>query len=274
MIIDSHVHFWNYDAVKDAWITDDMDVIRRDFSPADVQTVFTENNVDGCVAIQADQSDTETKFLLTLAEENPFIKGVVGWVNLSAADISQQLEGYSGIAKLKGFRHISEGAADGSLLTDAFINGIKSLREYGYTYDILIRQHQLAEAIKLVNTVPNQPFIIDHCGKPDIKTDNLSGWKENITILAQNQNVYCKLSGLLTQCHWHNWAEADIYKCLDIVFENFGTGRILFGSDWPVMLLAGQYDQWIALIKKYTAQFSAAEQESIFGGNAVRFYNL
>jgi L-fuconolactonase len=274
MIIDSHVHFWKFDPMRDSWITDDMSVIGRDFYPQDIHPELSANYVDGCIAVQAVQNYGETEFLLALAEENPFIKGVVGWVDLKSHGIEAQLQHCSTIKKLKGFRHIAEGHPEGFLIGDAFVNGIKALQQYGHTYDILIRQHQLAEAIALVDKVPEQPFILDHCGKPDLKDNAISGWEAHIKIIAQNPNVHCKLSGLLTQCHWHNWAQADIYNCLDIIFENFGTGRVLFGSDWPVMLLAGNYTQWLTLIKKYTARFSAEEQENIFSGNATQFYNL
>jgi len=274
MIIDSHVHFWKFDPIRDAWITNDMAVIRRDFYPQDIHPELIANKVDGCIAIQADQSDAETEFLLALAEENPFIKGVVGWTDLKNEDIEKQLEDYSPFNKIKGFRHVCEGLPEGFLVDDTFVNGIKALQKHGYTYDILIRQHQLTEAIALIDKVPEQKFILDHCGKPDLKANQISGWEEHIKVIAQNPHVYCKLSGLLTQSHWHNCNEKDIFNCLDTIFENFGTSRVLFGSDWPVMLLAGNYTQWLTMIQKYTARFPAEAQSNIFSGNAVRFYNL
>jgi len=274
MIIDSHVHFWNYDRVRDSWITEDMNVIRRDFLPEDIAHILARNEVSGCIAVQADQSETETQFLLNLTDKNNFIKGVVGWADLKNQEIERQLEDYSGIKKLKGFRHISEGETEGFLVQRAFINGVKALHQYGFTYDILIKQHQLSEAIDLVDKVPGQPFVLDHCGKPDIKGNNILGWAENIKVIAQNPDVYCKLSGLLTQCHWQNWGEKEIFNCLDIIFDNFSERRVLFGSDWPVMLLSGSYTQWLDLIKKYTSDFPEKHKENIFGGNASRFYNL
>lgn len=274
MIIDSHVHFWNYDKVKEAWITDDMKVIQRDFLPAEALKVFTQNSVDGCVAVQADQSDAETRFLLSLADENDFIKGVVGWTNIADTNIEAILENYKANTKLKGFRHVAQGEADGFLVREDIVGGIASIGAAGYTYDILIYHYQLQDAIQLNEKLSNQPFVLDHCAKPALRSNDIENWKQHIKILAENPNVYCKASGLLTEDEWHNCNEKQLTECLDTIFENFGTGRILFGSDWPVVLLAGNYTQWKTIIKNYTAQFTAQEQENIFGGNAMRFYNL
>lgn len=274
MIIDAHVHFWNFDPVRDSWITERMEVIRRDFLPADLAPLLTANGVKGCVAVQADQSEQETNFLLALANQDDFIKGVVGWIDFNSPDINQKLEALSHHQKLKGFRHIAEGEATGFLVQDSFVNGIKSLKKHNYTYDVLIKHHQLQEAITLIDRVPNQPFVLDHCAKPDLTQSNLAEWQGHIKILAQNPNVYCKLSGLLTLCNWDNWKESDIFNCLDVVFDNFGTERVLFASDWPVMLLAGDYAKWLQLIKKYTERFTIPEKEMIFSKNTERYYKL
>jgi L-fuconolactonase len=274
MIIDSHVHFWNFDPIRDNWITENMQVIRRDFLPENLAPLLAENNISGCIAVQADQSPAETQFLLDLAENNDFIKGVVGWISLENPEIGQQLESYATEKKLKGFRHIAEGERQGFLLQDRILAGIEALGALGYTYDILVRQHQLHDAIALAEKLPGQPFVIDHCAKPNLKDDNLFAWKDGMATLAQNPNVYCKLSGLLTEGHWHNCNETAIFECLDVIFKNFGTHRILFGSDWPVMLLGGHYTQWLGLIKKYTAQFTNQEQQAIFAGNAASFYKI
>ena len=274
MIIDSHVHFWNFDPVRDAWITDDMKVIQRDLLPADIEPVLMRNKVSGCIAVQAGQSYTETDFLLALAKNNAFIKGVVGWADFKSVDINERLSGYTGEVKLKGFRHISEGESAGFLIQPDFLSGLKTLHDHGYTYDILIQQHQLQEAIALVDALPHQPFVLDHCGKPNLKQNDIAGWKEHIKIIAQNTNVHCKMSGLLTQCHWQDWNAKEIHDCLDVVFNSFGPGRVLFGSDWPVMLLAGNYGQWLQLVTAYTKQFSTEEKQMIFSKNAERFYKL
>jgi len=274
MTIDSHVHFWKYGPVKDAWITNDMKVIQRDFLPADALHVFAKNDVDGCVAVQADQSESETRFLLDLAAKNDFIKGVVGWTNLTEPNIDEVLETYSTEKKLKGFRHIAQGEDDGFLIRKDILRGIAAIGAAGFTYDILVYHHQLHDAIRLCERLPGQPFILNHCAKPALRSNTIEKWKTDIRELAQNPDAYCKASGLLTEDHWHNCNEKQLVKCLDTIFENFGTNRILFGSDWPVVLLAGDYARWKTIIKNYTTQFTAKEQENIFGGNAMRIYNF
>ncbi len=274
MTIDSHIHFWNYDPVKDAWITDTMQVIQQDFLPDDALKVFTQNGVNGCIAVQADQSAAETRFLLDLADKHSFIMGVVGWIDLTDAAIEDILVTYSKEKNLKGFRHVVQGEPDGYLTRPDVLHGIRAAGTAGYTYDILIYNHQLLDAIQLCNTLPGQRFILDHCGKPALQTNNIAQWKTNIKELAKNPDVYCKASGLLTEDHWHSCNEGQIKECLDTIFENFGTGRVLFGSDWPVILLAGHYKQWKNIIENYTAQFTVSQRQDIFGGNATRFYNL
>ncbi len=274
MIIDSHVHFWKFDPIRDAWITNEMTAIRRDFLPQDFSFYLNENQVEGCIAVQADQSDEETSFLLNLAKENPFIKGIVGWIDLTSEKLEESLQKYQFEKLIKGFRHIAEGEEMGFLLQENVLNGIKKLHQFNYTFDILLRQHQLLDAVKLTEKLPNQPFILDHCGKPDLKTNDLKDWKSNISELAKNPNMYCKISGLLTQGNWNLIDEKLIFETLDFVFSEFGIKRLVFGSDWPVMLLGGNYVLWIELISKYLNQFSKEEQELFFFGNAVKFYNL
>lgn len=274
MIIDSHVHFWRFNPVRDAWITKDMTTIRKDFLPEDLSLYLKENSIDGCIAVQADQSDEETAFLVNLAKENPFIKGVVGWIDLTSDKLEQSLQNYQSEKLIKGFRHIAEGEEIGFLLQKNVLNGISALHQYGYTFDILLRQDQLLDAVKLLEKLPDQPFVLDHCGKPDLKTNDLKDWKSNISELAKNSNIYCKISGLLTQGNWNNTDGKTIFEILDCIFSQFGIKRLVFGSDWPVMLLGGNYALWLELISKYLIQFSKEEQELFFSGNAVKFYNL
>lgn len=274
MILDSHIHFWKYHPVRDAWITDDMKVIQRDFLPEDALPVFNANGVAGCVAVQADQSPEENRFLLQLAAENDFIKGVVGWIDLSSPDIEEELESYKNHAKIKGFRYMVQDEAQGFLQRETVLENIAKLEHYGYTYDILIQGHQLADAITLTEKLPNQPYILDHCAKPSLRTGNITEWKAQIKLLAQNPNVYCKLSGLLTEDHWHNCNEAQLKDCMDVVLDSFGTNRVVFGSDWPVVQLAGTYTRWLNLVKTHIAHFSPAQQENILYHNAVKFYGL
>lgn len=274
MIIDSHVHFWKFDPVRDSWITDEMNAIQKDFLPEDFSFYLNKNRVNGCIAVQASQSDEETAFLVNLAKENPFIKGVVGWIDLGFNHIEELLENYQSEKLIKGFRHVAEGENSGFLLKENVLNGISKLHQFDYTFDILLRQNQLSDAVKLSEKLYEQPFILDHCGKPDLRTNNLKDWKHNITELAQNPNVYCKISGLLTQGNWKLIDEKSIFEVLDFVFAKFGIQRLVFGSDWPVMLLGGSYALWIELISKYLSQFTETEQQLFFSGNAVEFYKL
>ncbi|WP_200911866.1 amidohydrolase [Pedobacter sp. Hv1] len=273
-MIDSHQHFWQHHPVKDSWISDEMAVIKRDFLPVDLVPILKDNGINGCIAVQADQSEVETNFLLDLAKQNPFIKGVVGWVNLQNANINERLHYFSQFKQLKGWRHILQAEPDGLMLKPEFLRGIKALTEFGYTYDILIHQHQLPEVIQLVDKCQNQAFVIDHCAKPAIKNNEIADWKSHIQSIAQHPNVYCKLSGLLTEADWKHWDEKQIFNYLDVVFESFGTERLMFGSDWPVLLLAGSYSQWKGLIQRYVQQLSQQEQQQIFNDNAYTFYKL
>ncbi|POY35743.1 amidohydrolase [Solitalea longa] len=274
MAIDAHVHFWKFDPVRDSWIDGTMQVIRRDFYPADLAPVFTENGISGCIAVQADQSEAETEFLLSLAHEHSFIKGIVGWIDFKHDNIAKRLAHYSSTKLIKGWRHIAQAEPSGFLINERFLNGLSLLKQYNYTYDILIQHKQLTDAIKLVDRLPEQAFIIDHCAKPNIKNNELEEWKKHLKVLAQNPNVYCKLSGLMTEAQWNNWTPEQVVKYIDAVFNTFDINRIVFASDWPVMLLAGNYPQWKKLIEKYMAQFNAEERDLVFSQNATRFYNL
>ena len=273
-MIDSHIHFWKYNKLKDAWITDEMKLLQNDFLPQHLQPVLKENKIDGVIAVQADQSENETKFLLELATENTIIKGIVGWVDLQNENLENKLVYYSKYNIIKGFRHIVQGEPDGFLQNKRFLNGIKALQFFRFTYDILVYENQLKEAIEFVNKFPGQKFIIDHCAKPSIKNNRIKEWRSMINEIAKNKNVYCKLSGLITEAEWAMWNEKDFYPYLDVVFEVFGTDRLLFGSDWPVMLLSGTYSKWKNLLENYMNIFSQQEKQKVFDKNAIKFYNL
>lgn len=275
MTIDSHQHFWIYEAEKHAWIDDDMKVIRKNFLPEDLKIVYQENNIDGCVAVQADQTLAETNFLLDLAEKNDFIKGVVGWVDLRAANIDDVLEQYSKFPKLKGFRHVVQGEADHNfMLRPDFLNGIAALEKYNFTYDILIFPHQLGAALELVRRFPNQKFVIDHIAKPYIKDGFYDGWAVLMKAISEYPNMYCKLSGMTTEADYNNWTPEQIEPYMQLVLDAFGANRILFGSDWPVCLVAGNYTKTKELVTNFIAKLSSEEQAAIMGGNAMQFYNL
>lgn len=273
--IDSHQHFWRFDPVRDSWITDNMKVIQRDFLPADLAPVLMENGIDGCVAVQADQSEEQNAFLLELAADNSFIKGIVGWVDLRAENIKETLEFYKGYDKMKGFRHVLQGEQDRSLmLRDEFKRGISMLEGFGYTYDILIYTDQIKYSEELVTAFPDQKFVIDHIAKPDIKNQNIDDWAADMKALAGHENVSCKISGMVTEAEWQHWKDADFVPYLDVVFEAFGSGRVMFGSDWPVCEVAGGYGKVIGLVQGYTSKLTQTEQELFWGGNAIKFYNL
>ena len=275
MQIDTHQHFWKFDPVRDGWITKEMSVIQRDFLPEDLQPLLKKNNFDGCIAVQADQSEKETNFLLELAKQNDFIKGIVGWIDLQHEDIKERLSYYKQFRLVKGFRHILQGERDRRfMLKPEFMRGIGALKEFGFTYDILIFPDQLQYTKKLVAAFPEQGFVIDHIAKPDIRNRKITEWKQEMAGVAQYENVYCKLSGLVTESGWTNWKEKDFVPYLDAVVESFGTGRILFGSDWPVCLLAASYKEVVDILKHYFASFTKNEQQLFFGGNAIKFYQL
>ena len=275
MNIDSHQHFWRYDAVRDAWITDAMAVLRRDFLPEHLTAELTANGMDASVAVQADQSEAETMFLLDLAEKNKRVAGVVGWVELRSPHIAERLEHFSRFSKLCGFRHIAQAEPDDRFLVrEDFIRGVAQLRVYGFTYDILVYPKQLPAAIELVTHFPEQHFVIDHCAKPEIKAGKTEPWATQMRKIAQHKNVFCKVSGLVTEADWKHWKPDDFRPYLDVVFDAFGPDRLMFGSDWPVCLLAGTYGQVKQLVETYLKDFSQADREKIFGGNAALFYGL
>jgi len=273
-IIDTHQHFWNYEAQKQDWINEDMQVIRKDFLPADLAPILKENSVDGCITVQVDQTDAETQILIKEANQNSFIKGVVGWVDLNSTEIEAALASYTDTKVLKGFRHILQAEPKGYMLQESFIQGLKKLQANNYTYDLLIYAHQLNQANELVKHLPTMPIVIDHIAKPNIKAGKIEDWKKEITRLANYPNVYCKISGMVTEADWNSWTAADLKPYLDTVVAAFGTERIMFGSDWPVCLVASTYSKWLNLLQNYFNTFSSSEQEAIFAGNAIKFYKL
>ena len=275
MIIDSHQHFWNYEPVKHDWIDDDMAVIRRDFTPSDLKQVYNENGIDGCVAVQADQTLAETDFLLELASQHDFIKGIVGWADLRGNDIDSVLEKYNQFEKIKGFRHVVQGEPDHNfLLRPHFLRGIKALEKHNFTYDILIFPHQLGATLEFVKKFPNQKFVIDHIAKPYIKDSFYDGWAVLMKEIAKHENVECKVSGMITEADYKSWTESQLQPYLDLVFNAFGVDRIMYGSDWPVCLVAGNYSKVKSIVTNYISKLSKEEQQSIMGKNAIQFYNL
>jgi L-fuconolactonase len=275
LVIDSHQHFWQFEPVRDSWITDDMHIIQQDFMPLHLFPLLRETGVDGTVIVQSDQSEQENAFQLSNAAKFDFIKGVVGWVDLQSKSVEDRLAYYAGFEKMKGFRHVLQGEADRALmLKPAFKHGISLLEKYGYTYDILIFPDQLQHSLILVKEFPNQRFVIDHVAKPYIKKKEIEAWKRDLQAIAQYQNVFCKISGMVTESDWKKWKKEDLLPYIDVVVNAFGTKRIMFGSDWPVCLVASSYKQWVDLLKEYFTPFSREERNAFFGDNAVTFYKL
>ncbi|MCC6289386.1 MAG: amidohydrolase family protein [Chitinophagaceae bacterium] len=273
MTIDAHVHFWKYNRKRDGWM-DDMKILQQDYLPETIASTLKRNGVDGCVAVQADQSEVETRFLVELAKTHDIIKGVVGWVDLQADDVAERLQHFAVNPIIKGYRHIVQGEPNDFLLGKKFQQGVAELRNFGYTYDILIYHHQLKPAVEFVSKFPDQKLVIDHCAKPDIRDKEITEWSRHIKEIATHRNVFCKLSGLFTEAAWKEWSAADFYPYLDVVFEAFGFDRLMFGSDWPVILVSGMYVQWKSLLEKYMENYSEEDREKVFGSNATRFYNL
>jgi L-fuconolactonase len=275
MIIDSHQHFWNYDPIRDSWITEEMQVIRRDFLPPELEMVLKENKVDGSVAVQADPSENETEFLLSLAKENEFIKGIVGWVDLRSGGIEGKLLRFSLNSRLKGFRAITQGQPDDAyFLNKNFLFGISKLNEFNFTYDLLIYHYQFEAAIRFAEKFPDQHFMLDHLGKPDIKGKEFRKWKEHVRIISQHPLLFCKLSGMITEADWQKWRYEDVNPYLEIVAEYFGVDRLCFGSDWPVCLVAGKYAEVLGIVQRFVQQIPEEDRKKVMGENAVKFYNL
>ncbi|MBT1695828.1 amidohydrolase family protein [Fulvivirgaceae bacterium PWU4] len=274
MTIDSHQHFWKYNPVNHGWINDEMQNIRRDFLPDQLGPLLREHHIDGCVTVQVDQTEDETMFMLSLAERYDFIRGVVGWIDLRSPDLEERLQHFRQFPRLKGFRHIVQGEPKGFLADRKFIEGVNKLARYNFTYDLLIYHHQLEEALAFVRQVPDVKIVVDHIAKPSIRTGEKTHWELNMAALATFKNVYCKVSGMVTEARWKDWKQEDFNPYLDEVFETFGTSRVMYGSDWPVCLVAASYGEQLAIVQQYIAALSESEKKLVLGENAKTFYNL
>ena len=274
MKLDSHQHFWSYDAAQYPWIPKGSP-LHRDWLPDDLAPLLAGSGFDGCIAVQARQTLAESRWLLSLADRSRIVRGVVGWVDLRSETVSDQLAELARHPKFRGVRHVVQEEPDVNFMLGAeFQRGIAALHQFGLTYDILIFPKQLPAAIELVRKFPVQHFVLDHIAKPDIKAGAMSPWREQIRELAKATNVFCKVSGMVTEADHAHWKATDFTPYLDVVFEAFGEDRVMFASDWPVCLLAGEYAGVFALVSEYAKQFSVAAREKLFGGNAARFYGI
>lgn len=271
--IDAHQHYWRYEPARHAWITDDMRAIRRDFLPGQAAPLLAGAGLEGAIAVQADQTESETDFLLALADQNTLILGVVGWIDLRAPDLDDQLARWKSRTALKGFRHIAQAEADDFLARDDIARGVARLGEHGFSYDILIFPRQLAAAEQLVARCPGVRFVLDHCAKPPIARGEITEWRAGLQRLARHPNVCCKVSGLVTEATTA-WDYGDLLPYLDCVADAFGPDRLMFGSDWPVCLVAAEYERVHEVVQRFSERLTSAERDAVFGGTAASFYRL
>ena len=273
MTIDSHQHFWNYNAVEFDWIGDDMAKIRRDFGPSELRAELASANIDGAIVVEARQTIEETRWLLQLAREHKFLWGVVGWVPLCEPDLGAVLVEFESENKLCGVRHVVQGEPDGFLERADFNAGIRALKQHDLVYDILIVERQLPAAIRFVDRHPNQSFVLDHIAKPLIEAGEIEPWAANIRELARRENVVCKVSGLVTEAGARGMSE-HLRPYFDVVLEAFWPNRLMFGSDWPVCLARASYATWLHTVREWTRDLSDAENAAIWGETAARIYGL
>ncbi|HMD42717.1 MAG TPA: amidohydrolase family protein [Candidatus Acidoferrum sp.] len=273
--IDSHHHLWRYDKSEYGWIGEDMSLLARDYLPENLRPELVESGIQGTVAVQTRQTLAETRFLLDFAEEFEFIRGVVGWAPIATAEFLEVLERLKGYTKLKGLRHVIQDELDDQfILRDDFNSGIGLLKRYSLVYDILIYEKHLPAAISFVDRHPSQIFVLDHIGKPRIRAGEIEPWRTNLQSLARRENVFCKLSGLVTEADWKHWQIADLRPYLDVVLGAFGARRLMVGSDWPVCLLASTPKKWFCTLKEFLRPLSVSEQDMILGGVASKVYSL
>lgn len=273
--IDAHHHLWRYTPEEYGWISEQMGVLRRDFLPGDLKPLLDGAGISGTMAVQARQTLDETEWLLRMADENAPIRGVVGWAPIMAPEFPEVLEELRQNPSLKGLRHIVQDEPDDDfILGESFNHGIQALRGTGLVYDVLIHARHLPQAERFVDRHPGQAFVLDHCAKPRIGSREMDPWRTQIRELARRPHVCCKLSGLVTEANWERWTPDDLRPYFDVVLEAFGPERLMFGSDWPVALLASGYQRWVETVEGWTAELSASEREAVWGGTAVRVYSL
>ncbi len=275
MIVDSHHHFWRYNPQEFGWISDEMRSLRRDFLPTDLRREIARANVSGVVSVQARQCVEETRFLLDIAERTDWVLGVVGWVPLADPDVGDILGECTAAPDFKGCRHVLQDEPDDDYMLGARFNeGIRAVTAAGLVYDILVFERHLPQTLQFVDRHPMQPFVLDHIGKPRIRDGSFATWDRLIRELARRPNVYCKVSGMVTEADWQQWEEAQLKPYFDTVLESFGPQRMMFGSDWPVNLLATRYRRWLEIVRTFVTPLAESERARIMGGTAVEVYGL
>jgi L-fuconolactonase len=275
MRLDSHHHFWIYHDSEYGWIGEGMETIRRDFTPSDLEPLLRKNGFDGSILVQVRQSLEETESFLRIADDNEFVRGVVGWVDLRSARVRSELERFSEHPRFVGVRHVVQDEPDERfLLREDFLRGVAVLKDSDLAYDILVYHRHLPAVLEFVARFPEQRLVLDHIGKPAIARGELEPWASAIRKLGRFENLYCKLSGMVTEAAWKGWKRADFLPYLDVVLEAFGPGRLLIGSDRPFCLLAATYDEVIEIVKDFIEPLSSSEKEAILGRNAAALYGL
>jgi L-fucono-1,5-lactonase len=273
--IDAHQHFWRYEAADYGWIDEPMAALRRDFLPADLEPLLASAGFDATIAVQTCHTLDETAWLLDLADRHPFIAGVVGWVDLQSPEVRSQLDRFAGRRKLRGVRHVVQAEPDPRfLMRPDFERGIAMLQELGLSYDILVYPRHLVVAAEFARVFAGHPLVLDHLGKPDIRSGGIRPWARDLRRLAECSNVSAKLSGLVTEADWKAWTPAQIEQCLDVAFDCFGPERLMIGSDWPVCTVAGDYGRVMRVVTGYLDRRPQAERDAVLGGNAARFYRI
>jgi L-fuconolactonase len=274
MRVDAHHHLWRYNAAEYGWLDESMRALRRDFLPADLEREMRAAGVDAAVAVQARQTMEETRWLLELAKNSQVIRGVVGWAAIAAKDFPAVLEELAAEPLLKGLRHVVQAEAAGFLDGEEFNRGIRAMRQTGWVYEVLVFAPQLEEVTRFVDRHPEQVFVLDHLGKPDIAHDGYAVWARDFRELARRENVFCKVSGMVTEADWERWSEQDLERYFDVAVEAFGAARLMVGSDWPVLTVACGYKQWWETVDRWTRRLTAAERAEIVGDVASRVYKL
>ena len=273
--IDAHHHLWRYSAEEYGWIDESMGLLRRDFLTKDLTAVMASADVDGSVVVQARQTMDETRWLLDLAEDSDAIWGVVGWAPIAGEEFPGVMEEFEHRPKLKGLRHVIQGEKDENyILREDFNSGIRSMLGSGLVYDILIYERHLPQTIEFVDEHPEQVFVLDHVAKPLIREGVMEPWASRMRELGERENVWCKVSGMVTEAEWGAWTLDGLRPYLDTVVEAFGVERLMVGSDWPVCLVASEYGRWFEVMREYFAGFSEGERDAVFGGTAIEVYGL
>ena len=274
-MIDSHQHFWNYNEERDTWITPEMSILRADYYPNYSESLFKEQGFTGCIAVQADSSEEETLFLLALAEQNEFIQGVVGWVDLQSKNIEDRLAYFTQFEAIKGFRHIVQGEKDPLFLArKEFIKGVKSLASFDLAYDLLIYPHQLKSAITFCESCDDQRIVLDHLAKAPLKSGNIQQWKKEIQAFSGLSHVSAKISGIVTEAKDQSWTQQQVNEIVEVAMEVFGPERLMIGSDYPVVLVNSNLERWVNTFHEALNSLSKTEKEHIYQANARQFYQL